>query len=133
MLSIKEKETLFTAFKKLGKEGFRENHYTLPILTKCGTPQLWKEFLMETDVNDFINQETALLQQAEFRSILFDTAKDTSAGRAQLINALISVNNTTKKKEGPVIIYSYVPLNKQQIKASNVEINDTDIFLKKEN
>ena len=83
---------------------------------------------MENDVTDFINQETNLLQQAEFRSILLNTARDNSAGRAQLINAMMSVNNKQTKREGPVIIYSYIPLNAQQLKAENIEINKNDPF-----
>jgi hypothetical protein len=83
---------------------------------------------MEPDVSEYINQETALLQQAEFRNILLNTQRDNSAGRAQLINAMMGVNNKTQKKEGPVIIYSYIPLNAQQQKADNINILDHDPF-----
>lgn len=128
MLKPTQKSELWDAYRKLGQEALKSNHYDLALKTTINNPDLWKEFLMEQDVSDYINQETALLQQAEFRSILLNTARDNSAGRAQLINAMMSVNNKQQKKDGPVIIYSYVPLNEQQKKSPNTEINDKDIF-----
>lgn len=128
MLKPKQKEELWEHYKALGADALKANHYSLALLTPIANPEIWKEFLMETDVNDYINQETALLQSAEFRKILLNTERDNSAGRAQLINAMMSVNNKQNKKEGPVVIYSYVPLNDQQMKASNIEINKTDPF-----
>lgn len=130
MLKSTQKEVLWTNYKQLGEEGLKANHYTLPQLTNYGTPDLWKEFLMESDVAEYIAQETAILQQAEFRNILLNTARDNSAGRAQLINAMMSVNQKQSKKEGPIVIYSYIPLNEQQLKANNIEINKKDIFKK---
>jgi hypothetical protein len=123
------KNKLWQYYKALGSDALKANHYTLATTTACSDPALWKEFLTEPDVNDYINQETALLQQAEFRSILLNTARDNSAGRAQLINAMMSVNSKQQKKEGPIVIYSYVPLNEQQQKAANIEINETDPFI----
>jgi hypothetical protein len=128
MLKPAQKTKLWEMYKNLGMEGLKANHYTLALKTEESNPDIWKEFLMEQDVSDYINQETAILQQAEFRSILLNTTRDNSAGRAQLINAMMSVNNKQQKKDGPVIIYSYVPLNDQQKKSPNTEINDKDIF-----
>lgn len=122
------KEKLWKYYKDLGQDAIKANHYTLAASTPESDPNVWKEFLMEPDVNDFINQETALLQQAEFRTILLNTAKDNSAGRAQLINAMLSANQKQTKKEGPIVIYSYIPLNKEQLKAANIEINEKDPF-----
>ena len=129
MIKPELKEQLWEAYKQLGSDALKANHYTLALVTPFTDPALWKEFLMENDVNDYINQETALLQQAEFRSILLNTARDNSAGRAQLINAMMSVNNKQQKKDGPIVIYSYIPLNEQQMKAPNIEINDKDPFI----
>lgn len=123
-----KKAQLWEQYKALGADALKANHYTLALTTSENNPAVWKEFLMEQDVSDYINQETALLQQAEFRSILLNTARDNSAGRAQLINAMMSVNNKQSKKEGPIIIYSYIPLNEQQLKAPNIEINTKDPF-----
>ena len=128
MLNQTKKAELWKLYKDLGANALKANHYTLTTLTPVSDPALWKEFLMEQDVNDYITQETALLQQAEFRSILLNTARDNSAGRAQLINAMMSVNQKQNKKEGPIVIYSYIPLNEQQMKAPNIEINEKDPF-----
>lgn len=122
------KEKLWKYYKDLGQDAIKANHYTLAAATPESDPNVWKEFLMEPDVNDFINQETALLQQAEFRTILLNSAKDNSAGRAQLINAMLSANQKQTKKEGPIVIYSYIPLNREQLKAANIEINEKDPF-----
>jgi hypothetical protein len=130
MLKPSLKTELWTAYKGLGADALKANHYDLANKTEYKDPELWKEFLMEQDVSEYINQETAILQAAEFRSILLNTARDNSAGRAQLINAMMSVNNKQNKKEGPVVIYSYIPLNEQQLKASNIEINKKDPFKK---
>lgn len=130
MLKPEQKKALWTMYKALGAEALKANHYTLALKTQENDPEIWKDFLMEADVADYINQETALLQQAEFRNILLNTARDNSAGRAQLINAMMSVNNKQTKKDGPIVIYSYVPLNEQQMKAPNIEINDHDVFKK---
>ena len=127
-LAATKKEEMWKAFRALGQEALKANHYTLSVDTPIQDPQLWKEFLMETDVNEFIQQETALLQDAEFRSILLNTARDNSAGRAQLINAFMNANNKQQKKEGPIVIYSYVPLNEQQMKSANIDINVKDVF-----
>ena len=122
------KAKLWENYKALGAEALKSNHYALAAMTEIDDPGLWKEFLMEPDVSDYINQETNILQQAEFRNILLNSARDNSAGRAQLINAMMSVNSRTTKKDGPVIIYSYIPLNEQQLKAPNIEINTKDPF-----
>ena len=123
-----QKEQFWNAFKTLGAEALKANHYSLVLKTNLGTPEEWKEFLMETDVNEYIQQETALLQDAEFRNILLNTTRENSVGRAQLINAMLSVSNKQQRKEGPIVIYSYIPLNEQQMKASNIEINKKDPF-----
>ena len=128
MLKPSKKAELWKMYKTLGADALKANHYTLALTTSENNPTVWKEFLMEQDVNDYITQETALLQQAEFRSILLNTARDNSAGRAQLINAMMSVNQKQNKKEGPIVIYSYIPLNEQQMKAPNIEINEIDPF-----
>lgn len=122
------KAQLWTYYKSLKADGLKANHYLLAATTPETNPDIWKKFLMEPDVSEYINQETALLQQAEFRSILLNTQRDNSAGRAQLINAMMGVNNKTQKKEGPIIIYSYIPLNAQQQKADNINILDHDPF-----
>ena len=130
MIKPKIKEEMWTHYRNLGADGLKANHYVLATVTPISDAALWKELLMEPDVNDYIIQETNLLQQAEFRNILLNSARDNSAGRAQLINAMMSVNQKQTKKDGPIVIYSYIPLNEQQLKAPNIEINNHDLFKK---
>lgn len=125
-----KKALLWTYYKSLQEEGLKANHYYLATKTPESDPAVWKEFLMEPDVSEYINQETLILQQAEFRSILLNTQRDNSAGRAQLINAMMGVSNKAQKKEGPIVIYTYVPLNDQQQKAENINILEKDPFKK---
>lgn len=128
MLKTKQKAELWKYFKEHGANALKASHYELALLTPETNPAVWKEFLMEPDVNEYISQETAVLQEAEFRKILLNTERDNSAGRAQLINAMMNVSNKQNKKEGPIVIYSYIPLNEQQMKASNIQLNDKDPF-----
>ena len=128
MLKPKQKAELWKYFKEHGANSLKASHYELALLTPENNPAIWKEFLMEPDVNEYIAQETAVLQEAEFRKILLNTERDNSAGRAQLINAMMNVSNKQNKKEGPIVIYSYIPLNEQQMKASNIQLNNKDPF-----
>lgn len=130
-MTPEEKEQLFTLFKAQGKDALKANHYDLVGLIGIGTPDLWKEFLQDADINDYIKKETELLQAAEFRKILFDVSdKDTSVGKAQLINAMMSITEKQTKKEGPVVIYSYIQPNEQQANAENIKRITEDPFLK---
>lgn len=129
-MNKEKKAQLWSYYKGLQEEGLKANHYYLAAKTPETNPEIWKEFLMEPDVSEYINQETLVLQQAEFRNILLNTQRDNSAGRAQLINAMMSVSTKNQKKEGPVVIYSYIPLNEQQQKADNINMLDHDPFKK---
>lgn len=130
-MTLAEKETMFELFKANGKDALKCNHYELVGLLGYGTPDLWKEFLQDPDVSTYIQKESELLQSAEFRKILFGVSdNDTSVGKAQLINAMMAVTNKQSKKEGPVIIYSYIQPNAQQINAENIKQITEDPFLK---
>ena len=130
-MTVEEKEQLFILFKSKGKDALKANHYDLVGLLGVGTPDLWKEFLQDSDVNDYIKKETELLQAAEFRKILFDVSdKDTSVGKAQLINAMVAITEKQTKKEGPIVIYSYIQPNEQQANAENTRRITKDPFLK---
>lgn len=124
-------EKLFSLFKAAGKEALKCNHYDLVGLIGTGSPDMWKEFLQDPQVNDYIRKETELLQAAEFRKILFDVSdKDTSVGKAQLINAMMSVTEKQTNKEGPIIIYSYIQPNDEQKNTENIVKLEKDPFLK---
>lgn len=129
-MTEEQKQELLVLFKAQGKDALKANHYDLVGLIGKGTPDLWKEFLQDSEVNDYIKKETELLQAAEFRKILFDVSdKDTSVGKAQLINAMMSITEKQTKKEGPVVIYSYIQPNEQQANAENIKRITKDPFL----
>lgn len=123
-------ENLKETFAKLGAEGLALNHYELAEKTGFGTPMLWKEFLMEPEIKQYINTEAAIIRNAELNKITTDLKGSRSVGQAQLISALTKLEGQNINPEGPVFIYSYVPLSEDQKAASNVILEDKDIFLK---
>lgn len=129
-MTNKQFEEMFDLFKAYGKEALKCNHYDLVVLTKNYTANDWKDFLQEPSVNDYIRKETELLQAAEFRKILFDVSdKDTSVGKAQLINAMMSVSEKQTNKTGPIVIYTYIQPNTEQKNAENIVRLEKDPFL----
>lgn len=118
-------------FESLGAKALTLSHYDLALETGYGTPQSWKAFLTEPEIADWIKSELAMLQDAELRKLLHDISKSHSVGQAQLINALAKLTDENKNtKEGPVFIYTYIPLSKEQEKAPNVIKLDIDPFIK---
>ena len=127
-------KTQFEKFKEtfanLGAEGLALNHYELATKTEFGTPALWKEFLMEPEIKQYINTEAAIIRNAELNKITTDLKGLRSVGQAQLISALTKLEGQNTNPEGPVFIYSYVPLSEDQKEAPNVILESKDIFLK---
>lgn len=126
-----EFEKLKELYTGLGAEALALNHYELADRTKFGTPALWKTFLMEPEIKQYISTETAIIRNAELNKITSDLKGSRSVGQAQLISALQKLDGQSETAEGPVFIYSYVPLSEDQKAASNVNILDHDIFVKK--
>ena len=123
-------EKLKEVFASLGAEGLALNHYELVNKTGYGTPPLWKEFLMEPEIKQHISTETALIRNAELNKITANLEGSRSVGQAQLISALTKLEGQNTAAEGPVFIYSYVPLSEDQKAAPNVIMETKDIFLK---
>lgn len=115
---------------ELGPHAFTLNHYELTTKTNYGTPLLWKEFLLEPEIQQYISTETSIIRQTELNKITTDLKGSRSVGQAQLINALQKLNDDNITAEGPVFIYTYIPLSSDQQAAPNVVLKDTDIFLK---
>ena len=51
-----------------------------------------------------------------------------SVGQAQLMSALDKIQHESNHKEGPVFIYTYVPLSSEQAQAENVQEAESDPF-----
>ena len=123
-------QQMWEIFKSLKESALIMNHYDLAENTAIKDSQLWKEFLMDADVSEWRKSEFALLQEAELKKMLQGIGKSNSVGKAQLINVLSKLTETNAIKDGPMFIYTYVPLSPQQAQADNVIILNKDPFLK---
>ena len=105
------------------------NHYELTEVTGFGDSELWKTFLVDQRVSDWLTKELQLYKEVQMRKLIKNaTDNDKSVGAAQMINALSKVVGDDKKKEGDLIVYSYVPMNARETQAPNVIINKKDLF-----
>jgi hypothetical protein len=121
-------DKLWEIFKGLGADALAMNHYDLAELTDIES-MIWKKFLMEPEVADWIKTEINLIQESELKKMIKDVNKSRSIGQAQLMNTLAKLSENKTTKEGPTFIYTYVPLNPEQAQAPNVVKLDKDIFL----
>ena len=104
-------------------------HYELAQNTEMHDSNTWKRFLTEPRVADWFNTEMTLFNQAQQRKLFKKASTDyRSTGAAQMITALGKSLEGSTTKEGPVFIYSYVPLNEKESNAPNVVTLDHDIF-----
>ena len=118
-------------FGKHEPKSFYWTHYELARQegTPTTDPQDWKRFVTNNEVSDYISQELRLLQQGEMRKLLQNISGNArSVGTAQSLTAMMKFMDTTGVKEGPAMIYCYVPLNEQEIHAPNVQVLDHDPF-----
>lgn len=122
-------EKCWPIYKKLGDGAFAMNHYDLAKITDIHDSEIWKVFLMDPKVSDWIQEELALVQASELNKLLSNISKSNSVGRAQLINALTKLKDGVSQKDGPTFIYMYVPLDEQQEHAPNVVKLNQDPFL----
>ena len=129
-MTTKQFEQLKEIYHNLGAIALTLNHYELAEKTGFANAATWKEFLMEPEIKQYISTETAIIRNAELNKITTELKGSRSVGQAQLISALTKLEDQAASVEGPVFIYSYVPLSEDQRAASNVYIEDRDIFLK---
>ena len=123
-----QKEEMWQQFKALEAKAISMNHYDLARLTTIKDVQLWKQFLTDPEVSAYIDQEAQILTQTELRKLASDVSDSRSVGQAQLINAMSKLTDTKTTKEGPIFIYTYVPLSESQEKAPNVNQVNNDLF-----
>lgn len=123
-----QKQEMWQQFKALEAKAISMNHYDLARLTTIKDVQLWKQFLTDPEVSAYIDQEAQILTQTELRKLASDVSDSRSVGQAQLINAMSKLTDNKVTKEGPIFIYTYVPLSESQEKASNVHHAESDLF-----
>lgn len=125
-----QKQEMWELFKALEAKAIQMNHYDLARLTTQKDVQLWKQFLTDPEVTAYIDQEAQILTQSELRKLASDVSDSRSVGQAQLINAMSKLTDNKTTKEGPIFIYTYVPLTESQAKASNAFKAQSDLFEK---
>jgi hypothetical protein len=132
MYNFKDEEIrlFWDHFKSLGREGLYASHYDLFEKTRYSTPDIWKEFLLLPEVVEYIRVEMEIIRKAAMNELFANAGDSNSVGKAQLLNAISKYDEDNSTKEGPIFIYTYVPLNSEQEKAPNVQKEKSDIFKK---
>ena len=131
MMDIKFRadEEIFTELQDLmngiGQNALYMSHYELAEQTGM-SPISWKKFLLDPRVAAFISEEMDLLKRAKVSTMLSTVDTNKNTGQAQLLNTLLNQTKNTNRKEGPVFIYTHIPLNNQEEHAPNVATNITD-------
>lgn len=128
-IKFKEEETLLQElqdmFNSVGEEALYMTHYELAERTGY-SPISWKIFLMDARVAAFIAEEMEMLKKAKVSVMLKTVDSNKNTGQAQLLNTLLNQSKVSDKKEGPVFIYTQIPLNDQEQHARNVVIINED-------
>lgn len=122
-------DEMWIRFKEIGQQSLSMSHYELHAADESFSSEMWKDFLMLPDVSDWVNSELAVLQTSELNKLIQNVSKSNSVGRAQLITAINKMQGMSGNREGPVFIYTYVPLDDQQEHAPNVRRTSNDVFL----
>ena len=129
-ITEKELDECWTALKSFAPKSISWNHYDFAIETEITNVELWKAFLLNADVREWLDEERALLQDTELAKLTQNVSGSRSVGQAQLISAMGRLNDANKDDAatGPMFIYCYVPLTIDQQHAPNVQILTEDIF-----
>lgn len=124
------KSELLQLFKTLKEKAFACNHYDLEEKFPEYDAETWKVFLLEPEIKSWVDSENAIIRRSEINKATQGISTARSVGTAQAINALQKLDENSSTKNGPAYIYTFVPLDDQQIKAENVRILSEDPFLK---
>lgn len=128
-------EKMHEFFTSNEPEVFYKTHYELARLedSPCQEPRLWKEYITNPRISEYINREFDLINLAEMRKVTQGISKKSSSvGTAQTLTALMKMMEDKGTKEGPVIVYTYVPLNPEEEHAPNAFKEKRDIFKKED-
>lgn len=128
-IKFRSDEEMFTELQDLmngiGQNALYMSHYELAEQTGM-SPISWKKFLLDPRVAAFISEEMDLLKRAKVSTMLSTVDTNKNTGQAQLLNTLLNQTKNTNRKEGPVFIYTHIPLNSQEEHAPNVATNITN-------
>lgn len=128
-IKFREEETLYIELQDLyngiGYDALYMSHYELAEHTGT-SPIDWKHFLMDPRVNAFVAEEIDMLKKSKVALMLKDVETNKNTGQSQLLNTLLNQTKGAERKEGPVFIYTQVPLNSEESHAENVVILNED-------
>jgi hypothetical protein len=122
-----ELQQMQEVFNDIGVDALYLSHHELAAATEFNAMS-WREFLTDARVREFLESELALMQQSSIMKMMKDIDQSKSTGQAQLLNTLIQQTSQSKKKDGPIFIYSYIPLNEEETYAPNVQTLQSDPF-----
>lgn len=112
-------------FNSIGNQALLMSHYELA--ERSGhSPIQWKTFLLDPRVAAVIAEELDMLKRSKVAIMLSSVDTNKNTGQAQLLNTLLNQTKTVDKKEGPVFIYTQIPLNAQERGAKNVVMANED-------
>lgn len=117
----KQMKQLQNLFNMVGRRALLMSHYDLAEETD-ESPIAWKKFLTDARVSAFIAEEMELLKKSKVAKMLNTIDSNKNTGQAQLLNTLLNQTKGNDRKEGPVFIYTQVPLNSEEKGAANVVI-----------
>lgn len=129
-MTTEQYETCWGELRHFAPKSISWNHYDLTKYTDVKDVVLWKEFLQEREVIEWLEEERHILQTYELAKLSTNVSDSRSVGQAQLISAMEKINNANKQNTatGPIFIYTYIPLNAEQKHAPNVFELTEDIF-----
>lgn len=101
------------------EEAITYSHFDLAKQTEYSEEE-WRAFLSDGKVSKFLEEEVEMYKQAQMRKLIARaTTNDKSVGTAQMLNA-IGKSMEDDAVESNFFIYSYVPLNDNEIHAPMV-------------
>ena len=113
--------TMLITFRSLGQKALSLNHYDLSIEADgVYSADEWKEFLDNPKTREYIQKEMEIIKSSQLNKIIQEAGSSHSVGQAQLLNTLAKIKDDEKEDNGPTFIYCYVPLNEEQMNASNI-------------
>ena len=91
---------------------------------KSITRQDWRNFLTDSRVQNWINEETQIIMKTKQLKLLETLGTDRSTATAQALNILVKANENDSNKidDGKIFIYSFMPLTNEEKRLNNVQI-----------
>lgn len=119
-------------FLQIGKDAVSMNHYDLSGMSRGRyTPEECRQFLIDPRVMAYTKKEFTVIRDSEFRKVITGIGDGKSVGQAQILSTLNKIiEPDSAAMDGPVFVYSYVPLSSAQEQAENVVKLTNDPFLR---